>query len=79
VVHLEGGEKLETLVGKYLRKNNLTQRSLALKVGCTTATVNGLVNGKNTDIKISLLKKIHKATELPLDKLINSFLSCKRS
>ena len=65
------------LVKQYLKKHNLTQRSLALQLGCTTTFVNNLVRNKNTDIKISLLKKIHKATGIPYDKLVDGLLRGK--
>ena len=66
------------LIAKYLEDNNLTQRAFAREIGCTTAFVNGLVKGKNTDIKISLLSKIQKTTKLPTDKLIKDLLSYKK-
>lgn len=66
------------LIAQHLEKNDLTQRAFAREIGCTTAFVNGLVNGKNTDIKISLLAKIAKATKLPAQKLMDDLLSYKR-
>ena len=66
------------LIKKFLQKEKMTQRVLADKLGCTTAFVNGLVNGKNTDIKISLLFRIHKTTGIHLDKLVKDFLAAKK-
>lgn len=65
------------MIAEYLEKKKLTQRAFAEQLGCTTAFVNGLVNGKNTDIKISLLKKIHDQTRIPMSKLVEHFLSFK--
>ena len=62
------------LLTKHLERKGLTQRAFAEQIGCTTAFVNGLVNGKNTDIKISLLAKIQRVTKLPAHKLMGDLL-----
>lgn len=67
------------LIQKYLTKHDLTQRVFADQLGCTTAFVNGLINGKNTDIKISLLNKLHKQTKIPMPKLVSELLSYKET
>lgn len=69
---------MSQLIKSYLSKKKITQRKLADELQCTTAFVNGLVNGKNTDIKISLLKKIHKKTGISLSKLVDDLLSFKK-
>lgn len=65
------------LIQKYLQERGLTQARFAAILGCSTAFVNGLINGKNTDIKISLLRKLHSATAIPEDRLITELLSFK--
>ena len=64
-------------IARYLEIEELTQREFAKRIGCTVAFVNGLVNGKNTDIKISLLYKIHAATKIPLERIVQDLLACK--
>lgn len=66
------------LIQEYLKQNNLTQRGFADKIGCTTAFLNAILNGKNTDIKISLLRKISSATSLSEPELITELLAHKK-
>ena len=68
---------MSQLVKEYLEKKKITQRVLAREIGCTTAFLNGLVHGKNTDIKISLLKRLHKKTNISMQRLVEDLLSCK--
>lgn len=65
------------IIGEYLEKKGITQRQFAAKLGCSTAFVNNLINGKNTDIKISLLRKICQATKLNESKVITELLAFK--
>ena len=65
------------IIGQYLEKKGITQRQFAATIGCSTAFVNNLINGKNTDIKISLLRKICKATKLNESKVISALLEFK--
>lgn len=65
------------IISEYLQKNKMTQREFATEIGCTTAFVNSIINGKNTDIKISLLRKISDRTKISETKLITELLSFK--
>lgn len=65
------------LINEYLEQKNITQRKFAEQVGCTTAFINSIINGKNTDIKISLLRKICKKTGIDESKLITELLKAK--
>jgi len=65
------------LIENYLVKKNLTQRQFAKEVGCSTAFINSILNGKNTDIKISLVRKLAKQTKIAESKLIDELLSMK--
>lgn len=58
----------------YLKKKDKTQKELAQEVGCSTAFLNAIINGKNTDIKISLVRKLSIATKIPEKKLIDELL-----
>jgi transcriptional regulator with XRE-family HTH domain len=69
---------MRALLQHYLELNDMTQRELASRLGCTTAFINNIVNFKNTDIKISLLKKLADTTRIPMEKLANDLLSCKK-
>lgn len=66
------------MIADYLKRQKKTQRQFADEIGCTTAFINSLINGKNTDIKISLVRKISEKTKLPESKLITELLSFKR-
>lgn len=65
------------IIADYLKKKGKTQRQFADEIGCTTAFINSLINGKNTDIKISLLRRISSKTKLNETKLITELLSFK--
>lgn len=57
----------------------MTQRDLAEKVGVSHVMLNYLLRGKNTDIRISLLKRIHAATSIPYESLIDDLLQAKEA
>lgn len=60
----------ENPIREWCEKNNMTQAQLAQQVGLQTASVNALVNDKNTNIKASNLMKIHEFTGIPYSKLV---------
>lgn len=67
------------VIVEYLKKKRKTQKELAQEVGCSTAFLNSIINGKNTDIKISLVRKISKATKISESKLIDDLLGGQRA
>lgn len=67
------------LLAHYLEINEISQRELAGRLGCSPGFINGLVQGRNTDIRISFLHKLHKETEIPLDRLVRDLLRCKET
>ena len=66
------------LIHDYLKEKGLTQRKFADQIGCTTAFLNAILNGKNTDIKISLLRKISSNTGLDESRLVTELLAQKK-
>lgn len=62
------------VIAEYIKSANTTQKELAKKVGCSTAFLNAIINGKNTDIKISLVRKISIVTKISESKLIDELL-----
>ena len=67
------------LIRDFLKKKELTQRAFADKLGITVAFLNSILNGKNTDVKISLVRRIHGETGLDESKLITELLSHKEA
>jgi len=60
----------------WLNRNNSSQESLARSVGVSYNHINSLVNGKNTDIKVSTLVSLHRCTGIPYEDLVNYCQSC---
>lgn len=65
------------LIRDFLKKKDLTQRSFADRLGITVAFLNSILNGKNTDVKISLVRKLHLETGIPEKTLISELLAHK--
>ncbi len=62
------------LLRRWLNETGVTQDELARRAGCTVTMVNYLVNGKKTDVRISLAKRLSDATGIPVGDLINDLL-----
>lgn len=54
----------------YLKRVGMTQEQLAREIGTSFAFVNMILNGKNTDIRVSRLVSIHRVTGIPYLELI---------
>ena len=54
----------------YLKQAGMTQEQLAREIDTSFAFVNMILNGKNTDIRISRLVALHRATGVPYLELI---------
>ena len=67
------------LLRDWLEANNMSQGKLAAMVGCTSVMLNYLIRGRNLDVKISLLRKLHEATGIPESDLITDLLSIREA
>ena len=65
------------LLRKYIKIQQITQKELAERVGCTTTCINNLVMGKHTDIKISLLSRLCFVTGISMTNLAADLLAAK--
>lgn len=57
----------------------MTQRDLADKIGLSHVMLNYLLRGKNTNIRISLLRQIHVATGIPYETLVDDLLRAQEA
>lgn len=60
---------------KWIKKKGMTQSEFATTVGCSDTMANYLLRGRNTDVRISMIRKLHLATGIPMGRLINELLS----
>ena len=65
------------LLRRWLNETGVTQDELARRAGCTVTMVNYLVNGKKTDVRISLLRRLAEATGLPAAELVDDLLKVR--
>ena len=63
---------------KWLKENGMTQQELARKVHHTQPFICGVLNGFHCDVKISLLRKLHRITKIPMPVLVDDFLRVNR-
>ena len=63
---------------KWLEQHNMTQAELARKVQHSQPFISGALNGFHCDVKISLLRKLHRLTKIPMPVLIDDFLARNR-
>lgn len=68
-----------TILRDWIESRGMTQRDLAEKVGVSHVMLNYLLRGKNTDIRISLLRRIHAATSIPYGSLVDDLLGTKEA
>lgn len=66
------------LLRKYIKIQQISQKQLAQRVGCTTTCINNLMMGKHTDIKISLLSRLCLVTGISMENLAADLLSAKQ-
>ena len=64
------------LLREWLIENRISQLSLSKAIGCTPAMLNYIVNGKNSNVKIDLLRRISRTTGIGESDLISDFLEC---
>lgn len=59
----------------WLERRDMTQGDLAKRVNHSTPFICGILNGHHSNIKISLLRKLHKITSIPMPKLVDDLLA----
>ena len=63
-----------SILRDWIESRGVTQRELAEKIGLSQVMLNYLLQGRNTDIRISLAYRIHRATGLPIAAVIDDLL-----
>ena len=65
------GKKARTdLLQKWLKDHQWTREKLARALDMSTVFTLNFVNGKNTDVRVSSLAKLHDITGIPYEELV---------
>jgi len=67
-----------SILKQWLEDNEWSQQDLATETGITVNYLNNILNGKVKDPKISTIIKLHKATELSYEEIIDDLLPSKK-
>ena len=62
------------VIRTWLEEKGRSQEDLAREVGVSTGTIQNIVNGHHTKIKIDLLDRLATVTGMPMEKIVCSLL-----